>query len=101
MLQTVKELEPESFIEIANIFYEDICKSELLNTYYENFDMNAVYVVDHACKWNKISNIGKRCRIIGKDSRIAHVQLEDEHVMFTPYYFYRLEDLVLTKEYSQ
>lgn len=101
MLQVIEYLQPEDFIEVASIFYETICKSELLNTCYESFDMDVVYIINHACVWNKINNIGKRCVILGKDSKIAHVQLEDEPVMFTANYFYRLEDLKLTKAYSQ
>ena len=85
----VKEID-----KLYTIFKETICKLDLKEDNSE-WDMNSFYSPNHACIWNKISNIGKKCRIHSKNSFIAVVEFENVETTL-PGCIYRLEDLEKT-----
>lgn len=83
----------QDFEEVADYFYDKICKKDLLNENTTTFNLRRTYVVNHACIWNKIDDIGKTIRIAAKNDYIAHVVFDGGTLEMTPNSFYRLEDL--------
>ena len=71
---------------------ESICETTDSND--KEFDMSATYVVNHACIHNKPSNIGRECKILVKNDKLALIAFPETREMSHDM-FYRLEDLTL------
>lgn len=91
---------PEKFIKE---YFDKVLKhigidEKSLSTDKNEWDLKTEYIPNHACIWNKIDNIGKRCKIIFKDDKLALVQFkhytDNENMKNMLSSTYRLEDLI-------
>lgn len=84
---------------IEKTFNEEMILGEDDNSEY---DMNVVYEVSNMMYWNDPKNLGKKCMIIQKNSKIAVVKVHQGTVPKDPIeiiqFIYRLQDLTPTEE---
>lgn len=91
----VSDNNEESFNEIKRIFIKEILKGDnILSSNDSEWDLNKFYKPNHACIWNNIKAIGKKCIILEKDSQIVIIEFEDNRLNKDLLkVIYRLEDL--------
>jgi len=87
-----------TFGAILNVFI----RTKTLTVNYPNisdaqWDLSKTYIPNWSCVWNKRSNIGRKCKIMAKDFRIACVKFEDDENwdVLKVSNWYRLEDLIM------
>lgn len=84
----------EEIDNLTKFFEKTITKFEL-DSNSQEFDLSKEYIINHACIWNDISYIGKRCSIVEKNDKIAVVYIESEEYLDLLKCIYRLEDLTV------
>lgn len=74
------------------IFEETVVKLYDLNI---ELDLSKTYVITHACIWNNVDWVGKKCKIVEKNNKIVLIILEED-VKNVPLikHIYRLEDII-------
>lgn len=82
------------FSKLITLFKDNIGFKypELLERDEKEYDLSKNYIINWACIWNKVSNVGRQCIIVQKDDQIALVVFPDD-MEITQDKFYRLEDL--------
>jgi len=94
MFQTIiPDIIEEDFQEVEDLFSSHIFDANNMSSDDSEWDMAATYTPNWACGWNNRDAIGEPCRIISKNSRIAHVVFSNMEVKDVPKTLYRLEDL--------
>lgn len=86
---------------IESIRYAAIESNSILLTEFEDenesLDFDVDTIVNWACAWNKITNVGRTVEIIGYTNDMAYVKFEDDDasIIFKPKLsnIYRIEDL--------
>lgn len=89
----------EDFAELMELFKADNI-GDVLTEDDQEYDLESIYAPNHACIWNKPSAIGKRCKILQKDSQVARVLFLEVPKDLTrlEHTLYRLEDLELLEK---
>jgi hypothetical protein len=95
------KLTEEDFTDLTNKFEQTVFNG--LKSIPGKFNMNSIYIINHACIWNKVDNVGKKCKIIQKNDKLALVKfnnLDNNKVSFINLddltsSIYRLEDLTI------
>lgn len=82
----------DEFKKLETIVYETLVSEDLLKSDTSEWDMDADYVIEWACIWNKPNNIGKKCKIYQKNDKFALVTINGKGEL--PDCIYRLEDLI-------
>lgn len=80
------EEEFNKLLEVCNI------PLNIIDNNKKEYDLEKEYRVNWACIWNKPANVGKSCRIVQKNSKVAFVVFEDDSKVSSDK-IYRLEDL--------
>ena len=63
------------------------------------WDLDALYMPNWSCIWNKVDNVCEPCVIVGKDDKFAVVQfIDDKKNNNDTSIVYRLEDLEVMSE---
>ena len=91
----------DNFKGLVNTFEETITRFKL-DSIKKEFDLELLYTPNHACIWNKIDNIGKKCKILEKNDKLILVgfigtSIKDitENILE---HLYRIEDISLYVE---
>lgn len=95
MLQLTRSFTKEETLEVFNEIYKTLPVIKSMEEDNRIWDMNATYLINWACLWNKHTRLGQTCKIWVKDSRIAIVQFTNDPVIGLLQRVYRLEDLSL------
>ena len=85
------EFSESELTKLTKVFEETVVKLPKLNI---KLDLSKTYVITHACIWNNVSWVRKKCKIVEHNSKIALIFLEEDvkNVSLIKH-IYRLEDL--------